>query len=1808
MPYRTGLSSCAYIQKLAGLLQLPDDLVVVSAQILCLRVTIPADLYNSGILVEVQGVQARVNVNLENQGGEAKDKATPLKRNHSENPSKRIRADRPRGTQSHVHDPGGEAPSFSPQTSGNCYRGVSEYLPTTVDLATSFLHDEPKAERAQLEEAIAKSQSLEISDDDEAVDLGVANTLSLPRFLADFLRGVGDRVQVEIGNVQLDLDIKLDVVPEGSTNSDTSERSSILTIRMLIEHITINATALSATSGATEHYRVQGVSKPVLRQIRRMTMTKFQAMLISDASLFANITQSTRSSSPETAHTSTMAGPGSPPRESLNSTTLVRPIMETNDSRDSDASMTNDSSQRLKCSKPACAASNFASKLGLSNSDESQYHDSALNGSFYSTSRGRSRSHKEEKGNESLLGTSSLGEAAEYGAAGLLSTVSDNSIDTNSLEGGQAHPATSSELSPISRSTRKSHLGSGTDVQSRDSTKLLGILAKPQDLIWPINPSTEVPFSKSSSTVDRIISSGSEDLAQSKIFSHEEAESVYMSAISHISASHLDEGIAIPGEWSISNSDSDKVRGSRVSADGSRQQTGPTGIPNRLEASLIGDEVAGHHSDHGSNISQISDPDSTERIALPIDTEDKTVSIPRVPSQRGGSSQGSEASSANLKSPFTTMKRIISIDLITMEFPQSMLREPDSPTGIKQQPPAAWCQTFSGSLGSPSNTNGSATENIEVLHSNLESQQSGRRPIVDVGNIQISTDMSLARLMIVVMEKIDPLRSSSTAGKSRMVVPQVAQREASYVGLKVKRICWQFFDVVKGVPIQGVRSQAPLEQADLRGDSEILLKAEMMDFCAIYRNDATTSSLDLSIRKLSFGYLLDDILSFDPGLKMRESSRDILAPFDNDIKLIVAKTVSTTKIELTTLPLHIALDLRRLDETFAWFGGFSSMLGLGSSMMSTVTVTDVAAKSSNASKNLRGVRFEIQKQKGVVSSPSVQVQNKVTARIGGMVLDLQGARSSLRLESTAMKLVSRSEGLGLQVDRMNIIGPYLPHAFSEPFTTVKLSNLRVEYLSTPKEKDLDRLLALLSPSKDEYGEDDDILLDTLLRQRRQGGVVRATVENLEGILSDLDDLQLLAALSEDLRKLSNVTKYLPEDDRPGILTLMLIRHLVFKIQVNDSFGTASLISKDLEAAHVAFPSLVALGIATLNLYRNGTEELVGHAMPMHTADRAHSSMLMARFIGNEMEPTAKIKLFNVRFEYHVSTLVAIMAMKETAAIESLVADIASSVATLTTRARDTGSVSKSSAQGRASSDPSQGSKELRLNISLRDSTLGLNPRTSPSKGLVVFTDTHFLGAVPRGGEASAVVDVRKASLMVIDNHDNVSATAQSSIGQRSQIETLADQGYVSVSLISAAKATIHIVKLEDDSGRAIDIDIRDELFVLESCADSTQTLQSIIAKLTPPTPPCTELKYRTEVKPVEDMLASFSGDAFPTNQISQNADEKSPLGLDEGDMVDDEVPQNFEFVSSFYNPGLESMYEGIEDSVLENYVGLSPSSSIVRKIGGKNYLESFEEQTQIASDISPLEFQDDHFGMSSKVEAATDQRNTDLGGGSRMHGSPLRVRVRDAHFIWNLYDGYDWQHTRDTISQAIEDVQKKAIERLARNDRRKSADVDEEEESVIGDFLFNSIYIGVPANRDPRELGHQVNRNLDDLVSETESYATSTSSGSPSRKGQVPRSRGSAKLRLKRSKYHKMTFELKRVSADIIVFPPDFGDTQSSLDIKVQDLEIFDHVPTSTWKKFATYMHEAGERESGTDMIHFEILNVKPVPSLAASEIILKVR
>ena len=1823
------------------MLSLPDYVTITRATILVLRVTIPADIYGSGILVEIDGVEVKVLISSDVRGMGTRSQAK-TKNGARSGLLKGVKANRPRNTHPLVHDPGGFSKNPS-SGSASDEGGSPPILPTSIDLAQSFLQTEPPQERAQLQAAISRSQQLHHSnssdDGEEELGTGLGTGFSLPGFVANFLKGVGDRLRLEVKNVEIDLDMKIEVSTGVSPVSSYPTSSENVTFRLVIATMSISEALekekeLPSESGeGGEATKTQySPQRADLHMSRRITFFNVKGMLLSESSLFALVSQFSGPPSPTATHSS------SKPGRKENATTTS--------SSSSSAALAMSQSTILD-GHVETTGSTSGLEASIATSDGERLEDTEINELEERHPQIQDMNHEDYSGasqysdfgdnNQSLL--RQIEEAPE------MKPIEDSDTLPRALDFEQPRP--------LDKGQERSHVSQMSTPTSTPALEARESQSSPEDIFTSIPSSTDNLLAVEPRSLTRAweqsrhlhtisreeISSGSEsspeppcrvvgapspsdqsnsdsdeDLTQSKIFSHEEAESMYMSAISqHSDKRNPDK--PIPGGWEGFSSDGDETSRAYPRTSVVPERPLKTPLPPERDSSVHKGSASLHSKpagqEHGSHVTADESKEELQHPENPVLPREIAASQTLERLEEDPLVSELINSSGSTHDALRMAKHIVSIESFTIDLPQDM---DDSVVGDGTREP--WLNAEANSTNhSTSQESGHITERSLPKSPSAEhipNRHSAQPPPISitVKSLSFLGDMGLTRLMIMIAQHFVALKSRQPASA---VSQQEPQHPLKPIKVHLNRLSWNFVDVIRGYT--DARAQRPSQGAQPPViDSDVLLTAAIEDLDILHNMRDRTSRTELSIGKCTFGYASDNIVSFDSTIKMRESIRDILSPVDKDIKVSVVRSQMSSKINVSTLPLRVRLDLARLDETFSWFGGLSSVLGLGNSVISVATVVDTKSKHQQSNtKRVRGVRFQTPGEPKIPQPQSEISQQKVTVRIGGLLFDLQGKESSLRLEGTALKVVSRAEGVGMQLDKLKFSGPHLRQSPEEPAVYAQLGNIRIEYLETPNETDLGRLLALLSPSRDRDDTDDDILLDTLLRQRRQGGVVRITVASIEGMVKRLNEMNHFSVISEELGKLSKVAKYLPEDDRPGILTLALVRDLRVDVQVNSTFGLASITSNNMEVAHVSLPSLILLGISSLQAHHQG-QELVGFALPFEETLEQRTPMIMTRYIGDELEPTMKFKLWNVRLEYRISTIMAMMGLTESISGEVVISDMVNSIATLTDRR----SSPKLSSQTSSNSDRSStGTKLLKFDVCIRDSVIALNPRGSQCRGLIVLTRTNITGTFPKSDEIElgGALEIKKASVMVIDDTDNIifpkhQALSQSPSINAAQVQSLSSMGYVVVSDISAAKISVQTVPSGNEGTKTIDIEVRDELFVLETCADSTQTLQSILNGLKPPMPPSQELKYRTEIVPVEDMLASFSGDAYETVGAGEGEDD-FPLGLDEGDMMDDEVPQNLEYVSSFYDPNPASTVDDIANSMLEDDLSSLARPPATREIGDRRLLQSFEEQFEIAPGGESLNFSDDHFGGTSSMGGTahkwnSDRNTYDLTNESRMRGSPLRLRMRDVHIIWNLFDGYDWQNTRDTISQAVAEVETKAAERLARKDRRKSFEIEEEEDSVIGDFLFNSIYIGIPANQDPKDLTRQVNRNLDDLASEAESYATSTTaSGSPSRPGYMPRAKR-RKLRLNRSKHHKMTFELKGVSADLVVFPPNTGETQSSIDIRVQELDIFDHVPTSTWKKFATYMHDAGERESGTSMVHIEILNVKPVADLAASEIILK--
>ena len=1287
---------------------------------------------------------------------------------------------------------------------------------------------------------------------------------------------------------------------------------------------------------------------------------------------------------------------------------------------------------------------------------------------------------------------------------------------------------------------------------------------------------------------------GSENLAESQLFTHDDAESMYMSAMSG-ATSTTGQAMAMPGSWSVYRPATRHVHES-VAIQPSGQISGRT--RDNLE-------------------SAIQPSTSTEPAARPTTQETAIGDIPLVPGKITDG-QDREMPAQEIPQPHkhalfigtTVLREIVTVDRITCWFP-SLFDTPTAPDASIETPSPAAPSVQSVRFARPtsdSHMDMSVTSGVgSIYQPPVESRN------VDVGKSGVEVNVSALRVDfdIALVKALLALSQVVKVGQSKPEQPVRSKEGQSSPNMKftISQLSINFLEQLPGQVVTNdtIPSSSLLENGP-RTERDVLLSLTMKELACVSLPSTKQNESRVSISKCVLSHGTGNILSFgEHEIPQSGPTQEALTPPCLSAVVILADQL--THIDLKTMPVLLKLDLRALEEILTKAGGLSSLLELGNSIASVSTIKGVSSKPTTP-KKIRGVRFE---QAPPPKTPSDGRRTKINVRLASFNLSLIGSERNIAISTSSVKLVQRVEGLGLQIDRTELIGPLVQSSESQAPLKITLSNIRMEYLETPKEVDIDRLLRLITPSKDKYDEADDIMLDTLMRQRSKGAVLRLTLGSVHTSLNDVAEMKHFLGLSADLSRLSGVTKYLPEDDRPGILTLLLIKEVNMQGTVNDKIGRLEIKLQSLEVAYINLPSLTAAQVTTLTVRRNTTEDIV---IPAIMERQPHHPMLMCRFIAGEMEPTLKIKVFNTLIEYRVPTLVAFLGLGEEVTEEDLALGMAASFADLQAiqlHQKDTIRSSPGSSKSEAA-EPLL--KDIRIDVGMRDLVLGLNPDNAESKGLICLTDAKVYIASPKGKDLAVDLTIRKASILVVDDQSRLDEKplvhAPVTTKSASAVTSFTAIGYVSVGDLSSASAKVRLVHNEATGTDSVDVELRDDLFVLETCADSTQTLAALLNGLKPPAPVSKIAKYRTEIVPLQDMLASFSGDAFVSDQGPDNGLRTEPPVSSNLSQGDEEGDEELEYVSGFYEAPIEESHENLVES--------SESGEFPR-LGGSDFrqseghaLSSPDPEPELSPEdmvASALNFEDDYFARNSVVGGTAHNWKGDNNYGHsrerKYQDFPIKVKVRDVHFIWNLFDGYDWQRTRDKISQAVQEIEVKAASRKGRPGSHLAAEAEDEEESVIGDFLFNSIYIGIPAHRDPHELAREINRGIDDDVSETGSYATSTTAtSSPSRQNQPSRTR-SKRLKLGRSKHHKMTFELSGVSADVLVFPPDSGETQSSIDIRVKDLVIFDHVPTSTWRRFATYMRDAGEKETGTNMVHIEMLNVKPVPELAATEMILKV-
>lgn len=236
-----------------------------------------------------------------------------------------------------------------------------------------------------------------------------------------------------------------------------------------------------------------------------------------------------------------------------------------------------------------------------------------------------------------------------------------------------------------------------------------------------------------------------------------------------------------------------------------------------------------------------------------------------------------------------------------------------------------------------------------------------------------------------------------------------------------------------------------------------------------------------------------------------------------------------------------------------------------------------------------------------------------------------------------------------------------------------------------------------------------------------------------------------------------------------------------------------------------------------------------------------------------------------------------------------------------------------------------------------------------------------------------------------------------------------------------------------------------------------------------------------------------------------------------------------------------------------------------------------------------------------------------LNGDFSYGDTTLRVRLHDCDVTLFLYDGYDWARTRRIIQDEQKEMRRKLakIRQLVASGQTPDPSVEE-----TNTLLFNSVYIGLEHNVDELEPSALIAA-IDEELNEDQDTASQSSWQSLKPQPQFTNSPGKSpaqshrtrRKRLSRSRGPSIEFRLLGLDVEVDNYKPDAELVSRTL-ATVRDVEILDHIKTSTWRKFLTALREDSRgniRETDSNMVRVELRSVHPVPGHPSEEARLRV-
>lgn len=475
--------------------------------------------------------------------------------------------------------------------------------------------------------------------------------------------------------------------------------------------------------------------------------------------------------------------------------------------------------------------------------------------------------------------------------------------------------------------------------------------------------------------------------------------------------------------------------------------------------------------------------------------------------------------------------------------------------------------------------------------------------------------------------------------------------------------------------------------------------------------------------------------------------------------------------------------------------------------------------------------------------------------------------------------------------------------------------------------------------------------------------------------------------------------------------------------------------------------------------------------------------------------------------------------------------------------------------------------------------------------------------------------LRNTNLLLIDDVQNatdgvpLAPKTTTSSNYTSPLSWLTDRGYLSVGVLNSTHVGVTISTDIDEIKKRnerlgihgglllVNVKVNSDEQQFDLCADSAHTLAQLFVDLKVPVIFTDEEKFRVRVEGNVNPLESILDDYLLRKETSS-------------DVLPDLQTNGLNIVDDHFNPAnaVEEIEAGIDKLNIESSNGGS------------------------------LHFNDGHFAHGNHAD--------------EIAVFPVTANVNLSKTSIYLYDGYDWKETRKAIKGAVKRVEararkehaKRTLERVraeaqeldttndkpsgvtfnlpeASEDDFHHVSISEEEtqdeeidnenghEGDIGETLFQSIHLALPRGSDPTSLTENINSRV-----QSNSSAQKEESNKPIN---VIVGKNYKNLKLRRSKYHKILADLTNIEANATIMTTrdprrelpakkDSFEPVNSVDVKVDSIDVYDNVPTSSWNKLLTYMSILGDREVGTSMLKLSLTNVRPDPVLCGMEALVK--